>query len=221
MRNQKLIEGISITATLGAVLAMLLSSYHWPPRIDRPLHRAIGTALAKQALGLLGPQGQILVIARDTEAFPQPAIDVALDSFEREVRRAKSKAATIERLQVDPLRPVEVPPGDFFELIRRVPTGHVIVSLLGPPLLTADQVKRLGTTRPKIVAFCSGSVAEQLDLSRLFDAGLLHAALVSRPMAQQRSGESATPPNTFDQLYVRVTAEDRSLLPPVAATAYP
>jgi hypothetical protein len=116
-------------------------------------------------------------------------------------------------IQVDPLRPVAVPPGDFFELIRRSSAEHVLVSLLGPPLLTEEQRNRLGRVKPKIVAFCSGSVAENIHLRQLFDAGLLHAAIVNKPPSATAIGNHQSVPDTFDQLYLAVRAANLSTLP--------
>lgn len=195
---------------LGLVLATVLSL---PPRVDRALHRSIGAALAKQTTALLGTGGTIVVITRDTEAFPQPALGILLDSFQKEVRRASAKITSIQRLQVDPLRPAEVPAGDFAELLRRAPDGTVIVSLLGPPLLSEDQWARLRPLKAKIVAFCPGNAADTLDLRSLFESGCLHAAVVGRSFSQAARNAASSPPQTFDELYLTVTASDLSKLP--------
>jgi hypothetical protein len=213
MRNCKSTEIASVLVASVALAAIFFSSHEFAPRVDRKLHAAIGRALAKEALSLLGPGGKITVITRDTKAFPQPAIDVLLESFKRELRRADATLGATQLIQVDPLRPVAVPSGDFFELIRRSPAEHVIVSLLGPPLLTEEQRIRLGRVKPKIVAFCSGSVVENIALRQLFDAGLLHAAIVNRPSSATATGNQQKVADTFDQLYLAVRAANLSTLP--------
>jgi phosphoribosylaminoimidazole carboxylase (NCAIR synthetase) len=130
-----------------AAVTLFLSCWEFRPRIDRTMHAAIGKALAREAISLSQPVSQITLITRDTEEFPQPALDVLLASFKREVRRAQIKIAAMQLVQADPLRPLDVPPGDFFELLRRSPAEHIIVSLLGPPLLTGEQRSRLGRVR--------------------------------------------------------------------------
>src|SRR5262249_49147017 len=128
MRNRRSTEVISVLAIFAALVAIALSSYEFSPRVNRKLHTAIGQALAKEALNLRGQAGPIMVITRDTKAFPQPALDIVLDGFSRELRRANVTVAATKLIQVDPLRPVAVPSGDFFELIRRASTDQVIVS---------------------------------------------------------------------------------------------
>ena len=49
-------------AILAAIAVMLFFAWHAPPPLDRELHSAIGEALARESLRLLGPGGQILLI---------------------------------------------------------------------------------------------------------------------------------------------------------------
>ena len=161
MRNNNSTDIVSMLAASAACAAIFLSFWKFGPSVDQKLHSEIGRVLAKEALNLLRPGGQITVITRDTEAFPQPALDILLESFHQEVRRGGDFNVGIQTLQLDPLRPVEVPPGDFYELIRRSTAERIIVSLLGPPVLTKEQRSALGRVKPKIIAFSSGNLAEQ------------------------------------------------------------
>ena len=153
------------------------------------------------------------MITRDTTAFRQPAADILLGSFKKEVRKAHATIAATQLIQVDPLRPVQVPSGDFVELIRKAPSGSVIVSFMGPPLLTEEQRSQLGAIKPRIVAFCSGNLADYIDLRALFDQQLLHAAVVSRPNAPGSTSNPEKPQQSFEQLYITVTATNPSSIP--------
>jgi hypothetical protein len=213
MRSSRAVEIVSGLTTLGALALITLVTCEWPPSLNWRLHAAIGRTMAQQALSLLGKGGQITVIARDTVAFKQPAADFQLDSFKREVRRGGAKIAAAQLIQVDPLRPLEAPPGDFFELIRNAPSGSVIVSFMGPPLLTEEQRSQLSVIKPRIVAFCSGNLSDYIDLRALFDQQLLHAAVVSRRLSSAANLDPKMPAASFDQLYTVVTAANLSGLP--------
>lgn len=204
MRNRRSTDIVSILVAGAALGTIVLFSWDFRPPVDRRLHTEIGRALAKEALSLARPGAEITVITRDTEAFRQPALDILLKSFQREVGRAGHIAVTTHALQLDPLRPVEVPPGDFYELIRRSTADQIIVSFLGPPALTEEQRAALGPARPKIIAFCSGNLAESLDLQELFKAGLLHVALINRRPAPGAGDASRSSSRTFDGLYTVV-----------------
>jgi hypothetical protein len=219
MQNSRAVEIVSGMTTLGALALIILVTCEWPPSLNGRLHAAIGRTLAVQALSLLGKGGQITVIARDTVAFKQPAAESQLNSFKQEVRRGGANIAAAQLIQVDPLRPLEAPPGDFFELIRSAAPGSVIVSFMGPPLLTEEQRSQLGVIKPRIVAFCPGNLTDYIDLRILFEQQLLHAAVVSRRPSPAGNLNPQKPAGSFDQLYTVVTAADLSGLPtPLPAT---
>src|SRR6185369_13349222 len=169
-------------------------------------HAAVGTVLAQQTLSLLKPGGQITVISRDTASFQNPATDILFAALSKALKRGGVKIAAIESLQVDPLRPVSVPSGDFFRLIKTSAKGNVIVSLMGPPTLTDPQLLQLGETNPAIVAFCPGPLRDQVDLRSLFSHGLLQAAVVSKRDIKLTQARPASEQEAFDRLFLLVTS---------------
>jgi hypothetical protein len=206
MRNRRSIDILALL-TAGSALAVvvLVTNGGFGPPVDGNVQAEIGRTLAREALSLSRPGGDILLITRDTEAFPQPAPDLVVESFQREVKnRAGNITVITQSLQLDPLRPVEVPPGDFYEFIRRSKEGRVIVSLLGPPALTKEQRDALGAVNPRIIALCTGHLAQSMDLRDLFDAGLLRVAVVNQPAPQGAGNERSRGPVTFDRLYTVV-----------------
>ena len=210
MRDSRVIQGIAGVVTLGAAAIIGLTVRGgFSPGLDSRPHEAAGWYMAQQALRHLQPGGQVILIARDTTAFKNPATEVQLASFRKAARKARVTIGSIQLLQVDPLRPLEVPPGDFQELIRKAPKGSVIVSFMGPPpLLSPVQRQHLGETRPAIVAFCPGSVPERVNLPALFELGLLQTAVISR---RNPSASAATPRGLqgwFDQAFVGITSAD-------------
>src|SRR2546428_2891110 len=214
MRNSKRIDTIAIVSASAALVSIVLWSHPFAPRFNRNLHAAIGKVLAQEAISLGSGNGRITVMTRDTATFPQPALDILLKSFRHEMRRQGGKIHAIQVVEQDPLRPVEVPPGDFFELIRRSSAEDVIVSLLGPPLFSQEQRKNLASIKPKIVAFCPGEIGQHIDLRQLFKAGLIHVAIVSRSSSSSvEVAHSSQAQHDFDQLYRVVRMNDVQALP--------
>ena len=204
-----------VTLSAWATLWFVTPGGVGPSFNPRP-HEASGWVLGQQALSLLKPGGPVVVIARDTAAFKNPASDVQLASLKKTLRAAGVSVTKLQALQVDPLRPVEVPPGDFFELIRKTPKGGVIVSLMGPPVLNETQRKQLGEIKPRIVAFCSGSSPENVDLRSLLEQGLLQAAVVSRT-GTRSSAHPKDLQGWFDGSFLAVTAANAASLSPKTA----
>ncbi len=208
MRSSKLINAVAGLAIVGSAAWLWVAVNGWPPSPEARPAEASGWGMAKEALRALKPGGRLVVIVRDTEAFKHPETDLQLRSFEQAVHQAGVTIGATRTLQVDPLRALEVPGGDFYELIRRAPTGSVIVSFMGPPILTADQRARLSDPKPPIIAFCPGALPQQIDLRVLFAEGLLRAAVISRGTPAR----PATPPKDsngwFDRYYRIITAAD-------------
>ncbi len=181
MRDSKPIAVMALLVTAAAVGSIFLCVKGLPPRIDSAPHRAAGNLMAEQTLALLQPGGHVTVIARDTTSFKNPAADFQFAAFQKRLRKAGVQIAFTHALQLDPLRPLEVPPGDFLEFIRNSSPSDVIVSFMGPPLLSDSQRAQLGASKPAIVAFCPGRMPEVIDLNQLFERGLLSVAVVTRP----------------------------------------
>ncbi len=199
MQLNKTLRTLSVLASLGALAAIYFATAGFPPTVDHRIHEAIGRSLGQESLALLRPGGHLTVITRDTSSFPQPAADIALAAFLKVARQAGVADVTVQTLQVDPLRPVQVPGGDFAEWIRRAAVGDVIASFMGPPFLSEEQRQVLGEIKPKVVAFCAGDSPDASTLRSLAEQHLLHAAVLSRPGVP--AGREAV-----EDLYVRVQA---------------
>ena len=183
----KTVIRIVVVSTAIAAWCLLDFSLHggFGPHLDAGPHELSGRLMAQQALALLAPGGQITVITRDTTTFENPASDIQLASFRKTIEQGHASILSLHALQVDPLRPIAVPSSDFCDAIRNTPDGGVIVSFMGPPLLTDAERFRLGEINPPVVAFCSGSLPKSVDLRSLFKDGLLQAAVVDRRGAKE------------------------------------
>lgn len=213
MRDNKALVVVSGFVVLGSVLLMGWSvSGGFGPHLEEAPFRELGRVLAQQTVAHLKPGGTVTVITRDTVAFENPASDVLLASFRRELSKTGFKIDTIQSLQVDPLRPVAVPAGDFCQWIKSSAKGSVIVSFMGPPLLNETQLAQLGQVKPAIIALCSRSVEDQVDLRALFTQGLLQGAVVSKRPALVSPGRTATDREAFERQFVEVTSENLAVL---------
>jgi hypothetical protein len=106
----------------------------------------------------------------------------------------------------DPLRPIHVPEGDVFDVLRKSSKGDVVVSLMGPALLTEDQRLALGTPKASVIAFCPGSSAEVLDPAQLASMGLLHGGVLALPPSNDPKQPNKTP-DSFEALYRRMDSK--------------
>lgn len=217
MRDNKVIGTAAGVVALGSALALVFTlSAGFGPHLDAAPYEAVGRVLARQTLGFLKPGGHVTVITRDTVSFQNPATDYQLASFRRELAKTGAKLDSVQALQIDPLRPMTVPAGDFFQWIKNASTGDVLVSFMGPPVLSETQLAQLGDVKPAIVAFCSGSVRDQVDLRALFSLGLLRAAVVSKRSAAVRIRPAGSERELFDRQFVEVTTANIGALSAVS-----
>ena len=205
MRDRRSIDILASLLGLGGAALAFAAVTDFPPTIDRRFHQAVGQAIAQEALRHLKPAGTLTVLLRDTTEFPHPEADAQLRGFRQAVAAAGRDLDSVRTFQLDPLRPLAVPPGDFFELLRRTAPGSVIVSFMGPPELTAEQRNQLGQIQPGIVAFCPGNLPRRAGLRELLESGWVHAAIVDQPAAPAR-------PKDFDAAYRIVRPADAASL---------
>ena len=211
-RQIKIVFSLLVIAAAGAVLCF---RYFGPmPRVEPRPHAALGEALAEQAGKLLGQGGRVTLIAPDTDAFHYPAAEMQLKAFHKALLRAGHKVAATNLIKLDPLRVVRVPPGDFAEILRKQSEADVVVSLMGPPVMSPEQKARVGSKRPKVIAICSGDMPRQINLPALFADNLLHAAVVSRPRLGAPPA-SDTPSAWFDHFFQWITPQNQADLPAI------
>lgn len=218
MGGKKIITILAGIVILGSVLVIALSmSSGFGPSLDAAPIREAGRVLARQALAQLKPGGSVLVITRDTAFFENPASDVLLESFRRELRKNRVEVAAIQTIQIDPLRPVAVPAGDFLQWIKKTEKGSVIVSFMGPPILSDAQLAQLGQAKPAIIALCSGPARDQVDLRGIFAQGLLQGAVVSKRTPANMPARAASDREAFEQRFAEVTSGNLAPLAPGTA----
>ena len=203
---------VSLVVIFVAGLVLFLHYFEPTPKVEPRPHLALGEALVEQTIKALGKGGRITLIAPDTAMARHPGAEVQLIAFHEGLRQAKLSVAATNLVKLDPLRPVRVPPGEFADILRKQAEGDVVVSLLGPPLLTPDQKVRVGEKRPRVIAVCSGDMPRYVNLKPLFDDNFLYAAIISRP-APEGPPQSEKLSQWFNQYFKWITAQNLADLP--------
>lgn len=217
MANATAIRAAAAVVIVGSGLFLLLWDRGTPPEFNPKPHQALGQVVAEEALKLLQNEGRIIVFARDPKSFKAPAQAEQWRSFCAALQQAGRKIAATNLLQVDPLRTPALPAASFLDRLQRANDSDVIVSFLGVPELTDDQIRRLGEKRPKVVAVCTGTAPLRVNLNRLFEQRLLHAAILSRVNPQPKPVAPAPARSWFDSLFQVATAANTGELPTPAS----
>jgi hypothetical protein len=221
MQMQKAKTAVSLVVIVACAAYLAIRYFGPPPKIDARPHIGIGNALADQAAKALGGGGRIFLIAPDVSVFSHPGAEVQLKAFHSALRKANLSVAATNWIKLDPDRPLRVPPGDFVELLRKRSEADVVVSLLGPPLPTAEQKAKLPAKRARIIAVVSEDLIRQVNLQSIFDENLLYAAIVNRPVPTVPAPQTDNPQAWFDHLYTIATARNLTDLPAPLRAANP
>jgi len=220
-KMQKVKATLSLLVIAGVLAFFAFRYLGFPPKIDARPHLGIGQALAEEAAQLAGVGGRIIIVAPDVKVFRYPGAEVQLKAFRDALRQANLTVFATNWIRRDPLRVAAVEPGDFANLLRKYGEADVIVSLLGPPNLTAEQKAKLPPKRARVVALCSGDLPKQVPLQPLFDENLIQTAIISRSLPPASTPATDDPQKWFEHFYRVVTAKNLNDLPPVMRAALP
>ncbi len=211
----------ALVTMAAALLALYFSLREAPPQFDGRPQEGLGQVLGEEAAKLVGSGGRIALISRDTSAVINPATQWQVKGLVEALRKANLTISITNRIKQDPLRLVRVPPGEFLQLIKKHSEGDVIVSLMGPPLLTSEQRAGLPEKGPRSVAVCVGAMPAQVNLRELFRQDLVQVAVTSRTQSGPEPVPSSNLRAWFDQLYQIVTATNVAELPLVTNSLAP
>ena len=218
---QKVKTAISLVVILATLAFFAIHYIGTPPKVDARPHVGIGRVLAEQAGKLAGVGGRIVLIAPDVTVFRYPGPEVQLKAFHETLRKANLSVAATNWVKLDPLRVINVPPGDFASLLRRHGEADVIVSLMGPPNLTGEQRSKVPVKHARVVAVCSGDTPKQIHLASLFEDNLLHTAIISRTTVPVSPPTTDEPEKWFEHLYQIVTSKNLNELPSTTRASIP
>ena len=220
MKNSKAINWAAGVVIVAMAAWLYLFLFPTPPAIDARPHQGLGDVMAGEAVKLAEGGARIIVITRDKGSFKLPATEAQFVSCLTALKAAGKTPAAIRTIKVDPLRVVGVPPGEFFEILRQGKENDVIISFLGPPMLDAGQLAKLGPKRSRIVALCAGTMPARVDLKKLFEQQLLHVAIVTRPDAPAQAVAGNTR-SAFEQMFKVITPGNMAELSALTAAAKP
>jgi hypothetical protein len=208
-------NAVAVAVMIVAAVRLYLFFTPHPSRPDVRAHEELGRVLAAEALELCGGEGRIVMIGREISEFEVPVAEAQIRAFQAAIKKAGRPAPTFRRVKVDPLRTLAVPVAEFFEAIRQAKETDVIVSFLGPALLTAEQISKLGPKPPKVIAVCPDGLWARVDLHAVFEQKLLVTAVVSRPGAPANPTGDAR--HAFAQMFQVINQGNLADLPSLAA----
>jgi hypothetical protein len=190
---------------------LVLAGCHSGGNVPGGPYVALGEMTAKATADMLGGRGKLAIVVGETDKNTDTSLGQALKSFTGALK--SSSGITVTSTETVPV-PATLAPGvepltaeQFIELVQKHAGDDVLVSFVGVPRLTRDQIAQLPTPRPKVVAAMNYNPPSKL----LFEQGVLCFAVIPQP-AEDSSG---SPPKTTAELF---RAHFRFVSPSSAAT---
>ena len=176
--------------------------------LDSNRYTALGEVMAAKTAELCGGQGDIVLLVNDQDTA-DTAFGMTVAAFRRALNPAIHITAT-EALKLLPPMPGLEPfsPSAFLEVLRKHSHAGALVSFVGVPQLTAEQLAQLPSPRPKVVE----AVAFNPPTRAMFAQQVVWLAAVAKPV----NGADAKPQSTqewFDACYQLITTETAGTLP--------
>jgi hypothetical protein len=203
----------SLTASLLFVLS--LSGCGKSAKVESGPYLALGEVAAKATAGLLEGSGKIVLLVNEDDNNAATAVGKAIAAF-RETIKKSSGVQIIATEAIKPnlaapmlsgLEPLPAP--KFLELVSKYASADALVSFVGMPRLTAEQIAGLPAQRPKVVA----AVTYNPPMKIMFEQRVLYLAIVSQAAAVSAAKPLRSSAEWFEANYQLITPETATALP--------
>ena len=204
----------------------IVLNLHSPRRgaMEKKIFEGQGAALALAAIDTVADHGQIVVVTYFVNQSGTPAavqLKTQMDGLQNLLRSHPGVVvAATERVELG-LAPEEAvakgmdTASSYLALATKYPNVDAFVLLTDAPGLTPEDLNRLPKRLPKVVTLAN--VAGVPNLRRLFEAGVLHTAILPRWEQSPETAKPRTPAEWFARSFLSVTPANTNVLPnPIA-----
>ncbi len=213
--NKRTKDRLLATLAIVAVAASIYFSFGTrSQKINLSTYEILGTVTAEETAKLVGNQGRVLVMARDTGEDPIPSVVAELEAFGKTLKKHPGMSVVIEKVVVPPMMMMAtgggVPPDQFLKALDVHAPLAAVVLFFGFPQLSDSELDTLKQHNVKTVVVASF----RPDFKRLLDQQAIHLAIVPRPDAPEPgTATSGSVRARFDQEFAIITPADPARVP--------
>ncbi len=212
-KKKKQVAIAALLAIFTSVASLFFTMGDRPAKIDLTPELALGQGMAEETSRLLGNKGEIVVVKLNSKDRKGTREETKISAFVKTLSKGGGIMVTgMECLNMSPLDPPkEFDSAMFFAILEKYPKVSAIVSFVGAPPLTDEEIGMLDQNIPKVI------VLENLrsGLRKFFEEGVIQVAIVrQRDVSLKFSKKPGTPRECFDQTYKVITTETASSLLP-------
>lgn len=171
---------VTTIAIVAAGVCIYLALAGRSPKINLDPYHVLGAVTAEETAKLLGNQGRMLVMVRDTGPNKNPSVEAELKAFQQALKGQKAITVLVERIQVSPMQMMAtgggVPPEQFLQALKTHSNLGAVVLFMGFPPLNDSELEVLKQSGVKTVVACALRPGDE----QLFARQAIHLAIVPR-----------------------------------------
>lgn len=207
---------VAIAAGLVYIVSHQRQRHGDTQKITNTLMASVGEIAAEETAKLLGKTGKLVVVAVENQPTALPTVEQQVQAFQKNIQRRgaftilateKVKAALIVSEQA-----FGIPQEVFRKILTEHADADALVSFIGAPTLSKDDLTGLPKKLPRIVAVC-GLGFRGPGLKSALESKIVQVAIVSRITPMTESREAANAREWFDRCFQIITPEFAVSLP--------
>ncbi len=209
--RKNLLLALSSVVVIAASACWIYYRQFKAPKHNVTLHQRVGEVMAEQTARLCGPKGRIVLLTIPTSVAPE--LKTQLEAFRRKLKQLGDYDLKEHELDTKDQPKYGLGSGlsgrRFLRALKNNATADVIVSFIGAPGLSDQEVAELGKV-PKFIAE-SRSVEH---LPKLFNKQVIQVAVVSRFIFPAPGPpKPRTAQELFDKRYQVIIADTVGTIP--------
>jgi len=209
-----LLAGLALVAVAAALHFGLGARTTGAARLNLDPYTALGVVTAEETAKLLGEEGRVLVMVRDTGPNTNPSIEAQVKAFQQTLKPRRGVSVVVEKFQLTPMQMLAaaggVPTDQLFRALAAHPNTGAVVLFFGLPPLSEKEARALKESGAKLIVVSSFRPGYR----QLMERQVIHRVIAPRPEAPP---PGSAPPRTarerFDQDYLLITPAEAARLP--------
>jgi hypothetical protein len=196
---------LALLAIAGSAFFLLHKPTSPAERLASDASTALGQRAGEEVAKLLGNKGRIALLGLETADGQAPTYVTLVDVFTKTLKAHHIEVATtiiapggLSRLMLG----VGASGQEYRQLLNQTADVNAIVSFVGPPALSTEELRRLQANRPPLVIVDMFGVVKGPALPAMVEAKAVALAIIARSAAEVARQQPPSP-NLFD-LYYRI-----------------
>lgn len=202
MTKKLLVASLSVLATAASFYFLLHRPVEKAERVATDASEALGQRAAEEIARLVGNKGQIAVLSLDIAPGQAPTFVSQMEMFARTLKRHGVKIGATKLMPgglTSLVLGTGLPARDYMALVQQAPDAGAIVSFVGPPDLSPQELAELQAKCPPLVVVDTFGVLKGRGLPAMIEQKAVALAFI--PLNSTEVEAQKKQATLFDRYY--------------------